>query len=145
MTSNRNLKMAGLLALGLAAASFFARPASAQSEAGTFTLPIETRWDRAVLPPGNYSFTMNSTSLPAIITVRGEKTVAVVMAYGYNTRTWSDHSSLTLVRHGERGTVRSLQIVDLGLTFYYTPPKGKLPVVAKAPELIQQVPVVAGK
>ena len=67
----------------------------------------------------------------------------MVMAAACAERTWSNHSSLTLVRSGARGTIRSLQLGNLGLTFYYMPPKGEPPILAKAPELIQRVAVAA--
>ena len=145
MKSNRSFKLTLSLAVGLLAIGLFAGWASAQSEVGTFTLTVETHWGLAVLPPGHYSFTLQSLRMPAIITVHGEKTVAMVMAMSYDEGSRSDRSSLILLNHGATGTVRSLQLGELRLTFYYPPPKSNRVIEARARELTQQVAVTIAK
>ena len=144
MKSNRSIKLVKATFLGLLAAFLFAGSLQAQSAfRGSFTLPVETRWGRAVLPAGDYELTLPSVGLPATVTVRGEgKAAAMIMAAAYDEGPSSSRSALTLVRHGHKGTVRSLHLAELGLTFYYNPPKGEPQVFAQAPELIQRVPVL---
>jgi hypothetical protein len=57
-----------LLALGL---SFSTLPAAAQSiVSGTFKLPMEAQWGRAVLPAGDYSFSVEQHSTGPIVAIR---------------------------------------------------------------------------
>ncbi len=147
MNSTRSFTLVRFLVLALLAACFNAGLASAQVSAGKFTLPFETRWGRAVLPAGDYSFTLASGSLPAIVTVRGEGNAAMIMATGGTSQgRISDQSALFVVRSGGKATVRSMYLEHLGLTFYYTAPKAGKQLVAQKPELIQPIPIsVAGK
>src|SRR6266566_5378591 len=54
----------GMLTIAaLALAGSFAGTANAQAKAaGSFTLPFEAKWGNAVLPPGDYTFSVRSTS-----------------------------------------------------------------------------------
>ena len=62
MNSNRSLRLVKFLVLVLLTACFGASLANAQVAGGKFTLPFEARWGRSILPPGNYSFTLDTTA-----------------------------------------------------------------------------------
>jgi len=109
---------------------------------GTFTLPFETRWGTAILPPGEYSLALNSTTMPVRATVRGENGAVLIQAEAMATRAGSDQSSLILTRRSRRGIVRSLYVAELGTAFYFAVPKAERLVIAEGPELIQRIPVV---
>ena len=126
----------------LAAVLLFARLTSAQVSAGQFTLPVETRWGTAVLPPGDYSFRLPSPALPAVVTVSGQRKKVMIMAdAGISEHGVSERSSLTLIRIGEKAFVRSFDLGHLGTTLYYRPRKAQGAPMAQQPELIQRVPV----
>lgn len=140
-----SFSLAKSLILVLVAAGFSSRPAAAQASVeGKFTLPFEAHWGNAVLQPGDYTFSILSTGLPAIVVVRREPRgarVAMVMARGWDSGGSSDHSVLTVARSGGKVSISSLYLEELGLTFYYSIPQPNRELVARAPELTRHVPV----
>jgi len=61
-TTILKLAVAAAIAVGASVA-----PASAQSLKGTFTLPYEVHWGKAVLAPGPYTISIDSVRGPAIV------------------------------------------------------------------------------
>ena len=77
---------------------------------------------KAVLPAGDYTFTVDSTALPATVTVhsvRESKTAPMIMAQAISQHGASGQSSLIIARNSGKGVVRGLQLVELGLDFEY--------------------------
>jgi hypothetical protein len=68
MKSIRRLGYAAVLTLS--ALNFAPSLASAQDAAGTFTLPHEVHWQNAVVPAGNYHFTIASSGPSEMLTLR---------------------------------------------------------------------------
>jgi hypothetical protein len=152
MNTIRSLSQMKYIALLLLAASLSVGMASAQHDPavyhGKFTLPIEALWGSTVLPAGDYTFTVQSTTLPSFVTIRQESrgtAASMIMAQGVAQRSSSDQSALIVIRSAGTGVVRSLRLAELGLEFQYATPKG-VTLVAQRPELLQQIRVsVAGK
>ena len=122
---------------------------SAQDYKGTFTLPIETKWGPATLPAGDYSFTIDTASASHVAKIRWENGGAIVIASGVTDQRSVARSELVLVRRGKKGTVRALALAipalhqpEGGLVFSYAPPKGEPQTLARAPVLIQRIPVL---
>jgi len=117
-----------VLAIGVLGASV--GPAYAQSANGHFTLPHETRWGTVLLSPGVYSFSLQSSSLPAAIMVgkTGSSQIAVVLPRVVSTEKLADSSRLVL-SHNESGEsfVSALYLGDLGVSLHYAPPKAQVP------------------
>ena len=66
MSLNRSFKLVAPLGLALLAGCFTANLASAQEAyRGKFTLPVEAQWGQLVLPPGEYSFTLDHGTVRA--------------------------------------------------------------------------------
>jgi hypothetical protein len=128
--------------LALLAACFVAGHANAQIVQGKFTLPFQARWGRATLPAGDYSFTLESVSPTCMLQVyRGRNTVGMILAQSYD-KSYSGHAELTV----EQGTVRSLNLPDLGIILQYAPQHPKHLTAPEERELAQLVPVAtAGK
>ena len=148
MNTNRSLRLVKFAVLALLTACIGASLGNAQTVAGKFNLPFEVRWGQAVLPPGNYSFTLNSTSdLPAYtVVVRGEDRTASMITSPMVDNDFSGKSMLIVERHGERCMVRALRLPAVGLVIKYLEPRAERPVLAQAPVLIQRVPILmAGK
>ncbi len=105
-----------VLFLGLAGVCLTAGPLGAGAVQGSFTLPSETQWGVAVLPAGEYTFTLDRSTLEGHILVRrGTEGVALVLAQGMFPTGSSGSSSMLIVG----GRVRSLHLAPLGLTYNY--------------------------
>ena len=142
MNRNRSFNLVGTIAMAVGTLCLSAGLASAQSAMkGEFTLPSEIHWGRAVLPAGQYSFDLTSTSAPEVIRVRGEGVNVLLMAQATGDRPTPTDSALVIVRQGDNSFVRSLRLAPLGISLYYAQPKGEAPTVAQVPEVTQRVPV----
>ena len=121
-----------ILAIGVLAAS--AIPASAQAAHGKFTLSHETRWQGLVLPAGDYTFSLQSPSLPAKVKVESsDGKMAFVMPWALTTENLTDTSRLDLARtQGGESYVSALHLGDLGLVLHYRRPKAQMPAAETA-------------
>jgi hypothetical protein len=130
MKSIRRSSLLKVLALALGVLGASVSSAHAQTATGKFTLTHETRWGSVLLTPGDYTFSLESPSLPAPIMVRkaGTPAVAVVLPQAVCSERLADTSNLVL-RHDERGEsfVSGLYLGDLGLSLHYAAPKGPMP------------------
>ena len=115
----------------------------AQEFHGKFTLPFEAQWGAAVLPPGDYTFSITSIS-PHTVFLRGEGKNAIIRPFPMpEEKVSSDQSKLTLVDNGGRYVVRSLEAAELGETFEYPVAKAKIKTkqVAQQQGFMRQIPV----
>jgi hypothetical protein len=142
MNTNRSLKLVKFAVLALLTACMGASLANAQTVAGRFNLPFQVRWGQAVLPPGNYSFTLSTGTAPLFVIVRGDDHTGSIIASPILGDDFSGKSALIVERNGGRGTVRALRLPDAGLVIYYPAPKAERQVLAQAPALIQQLPIL---
>ena len=135
MTSIRSSSLLKVLVLALGVLAASAGSARAQTATGKFTLTHETRWGSLVLTPGDYTFSLESPSLPAPIMVGkvGTPAVAVVLPQAVSSERLTDTSSLIL-SHDQRGEsfVSGLYLGDLGLSLHYAAPKAQMPVAEAA-------------
>ncbi len=147
MNSNRSWRLVRFLLLATLTACFGASLANAQVARARFTLPFEARWGLSILPPGNYSFTLDTTAAAGRIFLLNEEGKAVFVPNNTPTSTGkrSEHSELIITRRGAKATVRALHLGDLGVTLYYAPPQGEPTVIADAPDLIQRLPISIGR
>jgi hypothetical protein len=108
------------LCLSLAGMCLTAGSLGAAEATGSFTLPHQTRWGRAVLPAGDYTFTLERIAVNEFIFVnRGNKNVAIAMAQGVSRAGASEASSMLIV--GNR--VQSFRLATVGRTYHYAIPK----------------------
>lgn len=117
---NRKQNRKWLLTIFLAVFSTTPFTAAAQDQrvAGAFTLPCTVRWGAATLPAGHYTFAARTSNNPFILTVRGEKASAMIMAGGRSTLA-GHRSSLRITRAGNQAVVSSLQLASYGVSFEY--------------------------
>jgi hypothetical protein len=145
MNSKQNLGRVRYLTLALFV-FLGASAASAQSQAyhGKFTLPMPVRWGRAVLQPGDYTFTLDSPTLHGILIVRAEsdQSSTFVLNGSYSDHVTSEDSSLLIVRSGGKATIRRLHLKEANVDFFYGPTKGEAQMIAQEPELIQRLPIL---
>jgi hypothetical protein len=67
---NRICRYVYAVVLVLSALNFSPSLASAQDEGGRFTLPHEVHWQNAIVPAGDYSFTLQSVGSSEMLTLR---------------------------------------------------------------------------
>ena len=126
MTRARNLKLfmkigAAALALGALAAGGNAQ----DSFHGKFTLPFETHWGSATLPPGDYTFTLQSKSAPYRFYIHGQAANAIIQASTAEQQVASERPQLNLVDVGDVRSVQTFEAPELGVTFTYWTPSQK--------------------
>ncbi len=124
MKINRN-RLLGIVAIGLIAAGAGVSQTVAQgiSEKGTFTLPCEVRWSSAVLPAGDYTFTMESTALNAPMILSGPNGSIFIQTMALSDSRTNQHSALTIERRFGTSFVKELYLSDRGRHFLYWEPK----------------------
>src|SRR5438132_13663729 len=106
----RNLKFLNHIALVVRTMCLSAAIGKAQNAyEGKFTLPFEAHWAGAVLPAGDYTFSIPSGNAPYLLYVRGEGKTAIIMAAGTDTKMISDHSQLTIVNKGGNQAIPQLE------------------------------------
>jgi len=133
------------MAVATLAVCFNASRASAQDFHGKFTLPIETRWGAATLPPGEYSLTVDHEKVGCLVLISSPKRNLFVLPATIEARQLGGESALFAVRSAGTLNIRSLYVEQLSLFLGFPAPKGGLRVMAQAPQLIQRVPIAAGK
>ncbi len=117
-----------LLAALLLATGLLARPANAQTGTyGKFTLPFETRWGQAVLPPGDYELRFVNDNVGPIVAIRDAKSLRPV---AYESVAITEDSSeavsaLVIGTQGKQHVVYTLRIAELGESFVYERPPAR--------------------
>ncbi len=150
MKTIRNANQLGMVLLAVLAAAFFASPASAQLASpptkGEFTLSHEVHWGKALLPPGNYSFTVTNSGPSSILTVRGNKQSTFVMTAAISPCQSCTASELVILNRKGQRSVQMLRLSQAGVVLYYAPRREVDEALAQAPEATERVAVVvAGK
>jgi hypothetical protein len=110
--------------------------ASAQDFSGKFTLPFEARWGSAILPAGDYSFTMDMARAPFLAKIRGENGTVLVLAQSVSDRSIAAQNELILVPRAGKYTVRALNLAGVGLVFTYGISEGRQITLARNNEPI---------
>ena len=120
----RSSLLKGLL-LAIAVMSASAIPAHAQTTIGTFSLAHKVRWAAAVLPPGDYAFSLSSQDLPARVTLRqvGGPIVAIVLPQSVSDDDFVGSSSLVLHQQGGESFVSMLRLKNVGMALEFASPK----------------------
>jgi hypothetical protein len=108
----------------VALTSLFSGTASAQAISpayvGKFTLTAETHWGKAVLQPGSYTITIESTGCPIIALIRNANGDA--FTYETSGAQIRNHNGLNALLVGEKHgqlTVHSLALAELGIVLVY--------------------------
>jgi hypothetical protein len=129
-----------LAAFAFAVVCANATPASAQVACqGRFTLSHEVRWQNATLPPGDYTFEMQSVATPSLITVKGPNGSQFITAIVADEKD-IEQSMLIVENRGGRSTVSELRLSAIGRSFRYAVPKApKEAEVAQGPATSEQI------
>ncbi len=101
-----------------------ANVSNAQVSRGEFTLPLETHWASAVMPPGTYSYTLDRASAGFVFSIRGQgKSLRIPAVGGISLGAPFDGSKMLLVTEGQQTRVRGIEFGHLGLRLVYSAPK----------------------
>jgi hypothetical protein len=136
-----------LVAITLVALCASANSATAQAFKGTFTLPEETRWNNVALPAGDYSFVLQSSAMPARISLDGPNGGAFILTSASDRKDSGQSSVMTIEHRGGACFVTDIYLADLGLHLRYKAPK--LPrserELAKGPVSTEQVLIASAR
>ena len=134
------------MALGVLIATFaFGAAANAQTSfEGKFVLPHEVRWNRAVLPAGEYSIQMDSSRDPVVL--RSTRTGASYFtAVPTIAKAEKGAARITITNLGNASKVRSVTLPEIGETLIFEPlTKTEKEMLAKAGQT-EGVPVVTAR
>jgi hypothetical protein len=124
MTSIRKFVYATLLAL--TSLNFAPRLASAQEMAhGSFTLTHDVHWQNAVVPAGDYRFSLDSQGVSGVLMLSklsGTRTGFLLMVHDTEETKASDRSRLILESTPQGSYVSAMQLPELGLTLKFRVP-----------------------
>lgn len=141
MKASRRFRFLTLLSLGLIAVALSAGIASAQNVyEGSFTLPFQAQWGQMVLPPGEYSFTLDKAVVDGLVKIRNqERYVGMIFASGISNQKTTAKSQLIAVGGEGLYQIRALRLSALGVQFEYKIPEAKVRLMAQGPQLIRHV------
>jgi len=140
-------RILAIAVLGFIAATVSAMPASAQAAfKGSFTLTSDVRWGQASLPAGDYTFTLQSSAMPARIVVKGANGSQFVITSSMDVKSIDAPSNLTVVRRNGESRINRLYLADLHLVLNYQErSKSKDKELAMGPVSTEQVLIASAK
>jgi hypothetical protein len=136
MTNTRRFVYAALLAA--TSLNFAPTLASAQEKAqGNFTLKHDVRWQNALVPAGEYHFSLNSDGVSGVLTLSklsGARTGFMLMVHDTDDAKPLDRTRLVLESTPDGSYVSAMQLPEIGLRLNFAvPPHTPEKQMAKAP------------
>jgi hypothetical protein len=123
--------------LVLALGAMLVLPAIAQAGefTGKFTLTSQARWGTAVLAPGDYDFTLDSTRAPSRVVVRQAdgRVVAILISMWNSGTSRTKGNSLELQTQGGTTFVSAVYLGDAETELHFMTPKVVVTREAKTP------------
>jgi hypothetical protein len=119
-------KFAYATALMLSSLNFAPSLASAQDAAGTFTLTHEVYWQNAIVPSGEYRFTMGASGPSELLVLRnlsGNGASFMLRVTDTEASKTSDESQLVVVARSSRSYVSAMKLPASGLTLRFAVPE----------------------
>jgi len=135
-------RIIAIATLGLIAICASASSASAQNAfQGNFTLPNDVRWANAMLPAGDYTFSLSSTTMSGWVVLHGPNGAAFILTSVTDKRNEGNSSRLIIEHRGSISFVRSMYLADPGVELTYGAPKTPKNdvVLAQGPASVEQV------
>ena len=146
MKTNRS-RLLAMAAFGLLAIGACANTATAQNRyEGKFTLPHEVRWQGRVMPAGDYTFSIQSLSLPAMLRLQGPNGAMFIPTSGISDAATNKKSSLTIKERRGARFISELYLAEPGVHLCYSVPKApKEELLAQGPSSTETVLIAAAK
>jgi len=107
--------------------SLFISPASAETARAHFRLTHEVHWQNAILPAGEYSFSMGEEGPSEMLTIHklsGEWTSYILMVQDVTPSKSADLSRLVLVSRPAGSFVERVELPEFGVTLHFKVPAG---------------------
>ncbi len=107
---------------------------NAETAHGTFKLPIEARWGKLLLAPGEYQFTINNDPSGRIVIVRSRESgwSGIILSASSSDVQFAEGTRLLLAKSQEGVYVRALCLGDSGVMLNYRMPEaGKVTRLTK--------------
>ncbi|HUO26462.1 MAG TPA: hypothetical protein VMU61_12405 [Candidatus Aquilonibacter sp.] len=123
MKSVRKIVYASLLAVS--ALNLAPAPASAQEARGVFTLPHEVHWQNALVPAGEYTFSLEARGPSQLLLLRqvsGGNAGFMLMVGDAEPAGPAERSSLVLVKRSGQRFVSSMGLPQYGLSLRFAVP-----------------------
>ena len=92
------------------------------SAVGDFVLPVDVQWSGAMLPAGQYHFTLYSGQFGGVLLIRDGRQKGKMLAVAMGIGRTPDHSALTIIRRKGKWHVASLGLKNMGVTLEYSVP-----------------------
>jgi hypothetical protein len=111
--------------LALSALTFTPSPASAREMHGSFTLSHEVRWQKYVVPAGDYRFEVQAKGPSAILMLRkvsGNSAGFLILANNAESSKPSDVDRLVVVARPSGSYVSSMELPEFGETLRFVVP-----------------------
>ena len=126
MIWTRYLRVLTTLGLPTLALSTLATAGNEQNAyRGKFTLAVETHWEGITLPAGDYTFALQSNSVPYRLYIWGQGVGTIITATTTAQRVFSELTQVSLVDTAVGYTVRTFEVPELGVTFSHLTPTRK--------------------
>jgi hypothetical protein len=123
MKSFRNLATFAVIALG--SLTLAPSAAFAQSGQGSFTLPHEVRWQDAVVPAGDYRFSLEPRGSSALLTLRnvsGGHESFLILVNSVGSAQFSDGNRLVMVSRAGKSFVHTLALPEFETVLHFAVP-----------------------
>ena len=123
MTSLR--KYAAIAVFTLGSLGLLSGSAFAQSASGNFTLTHEVIWQNAVVPAGEYRFSIESRGPSALLTLRslnGAREGFLILVNEVGSAKYAETSRLVMVSRAGRSFVRSLELPEYETVLHFAVP-----------------------
>jgi hypothetical protein len=88
---------------------------------GSFTLPYEVHWGKAILAPGHYSIAIERADRPAAVSTPTGRVVAYVMARSFDDAQAGQATALVITKAEAQRVVRSFNWREGNRRFIYRP------------------------
>jgi hypothetical protein len=123
MNSLRKFAVLALFTLGSLA--ILPGAASAQTASGSFTLPHEVNWQTAVVPAGDYRFSLEPKGASFFLTLRnisGGHESFIIMVNNVASSEFSDFNRLVMVSRAGKSFVSALDLPEFETTLHFAVP-----------------------
>ncbi len=114
--------------LTLSALNFAPTPASAQDEGGSFTLPHEVHWQDAVVPAGDYRFTVEAVGPSELLRLRrisGAPASFMLMVNAADVMQGGEAAKLLIKSENGVRYVSLMSLPEFELSMHFAPPRGQ--------------------
>jgi hypothetical protein len=110
-------------------------PASAQDARGTFKLAHDVHWENALVPAGDYKFSLESDGVGGVLTLSkmdGRRVGFLLLVHDSEQASVTGPSHLVLAKTAEGSYVSAMQLAEAGLTLRFPVPNDNEKQMAKA-------------